>query len=94
MTETFSCTLTPDDPDAVAAFVAELRQQAEAAWPATLARILEQSRLSGLEVVYDVSRAGFAWSPAYRHGSEQPTAWICAATGERHDGPNSPEQDA
>lgn len=84
----FTLDFTPG-PDAEAV-LAEWRAEAEREWPALLSRILEQSRMSGLEVVYDLSRLDCEWSPAYRYGQDQPVAWIRTRTGERSDGPEPP----
>lgn len=40
----------------------------------------------GGEVLYDISGFGLEWSPAYRHGSDDPVAWVSAITGERREG--------
>lgn len=49
---------------------------------AELQRLLEMSRLSGMEIVYDMAIFGDAWSPVYLHPSREPIAWV-NASGER-----------
>lgn len=73
-----------------AAFIAEWQAEADAAWPATLARILEQSLLSGTEVVYKLDLFDEDWSPIYLYPAEDPIAWINRQTAERRDGPRHP----
>jgi hypothetical protein len=85
----FSIDFRPDEglDGAIAAWQAD----ADARWPATLARIQEQSRLSGLEVAYDLTMFGEKWSPIFNHDSDHPVAWSNNRTGERRDGATHPE---
>lgn len=70
--------------------ITEFFRQAEEHTEAEVARAKELSRLSGMEVVYDLSMFDEPWSPVYRHNSSLPVAWV-GATGERRAGPDHPE---
>lgn len=81
-----TATLSPADTEALFALFKPSPQEAEQ----EMARIMETSRLSGMEVVHDITDAGYDWSPVYRYGTEGPIAWVCA-TGERSEGPVYPD---
>lgn len=59
-----------------------------------VARLREASRLSGMDVAYDLTMFDAPWSPVYRHDSDQPVAWVNNATGERREGSTYPSDDA
>lgn len=67
-----------------------LRSISAEAWPAQLAHLQEMSLASGMEVIYDMSMFGEDWSPAFRHDSSDPVAWVCKPTGRRVEGSKRP----
>jgi hypothetical protein len=77
--------------DEAEAFFAEAQRQAEADYPNEVKRFREMSRLSGLEVTYDLTMFDMDWSPIYWHASDAPVAWIHNKTGERRNGGEHPE---
>lgn len=85
-TITFTAPLSPADTEALFALLTPSPDEAAQ----EMARIMEASRLSGMEVVHDLTNAGYDWSPVYRYGTEGPIAWVCA-TGERSEGSVYPE---
>ena len=58
-----------------------------------IARGQAQSRLSGMEVVFDVTACGEEWSPVVWHQNQQPTGWI-HLDGRRSEGPIRPSSTA
>lgn len=67
-----------------------LTDLAELHWPSELKRLQEMSRITGKEVVYDLTMFGEEWSPAYLHGHDDPVAWVHKRTGERRPGKDRP----
>lgn len=57
---------------------------------AEIARARDLSRLSGMEVVMDLSMFDLEWSPIYWHDRPDPMAWVNAA-GDRQPGPDYPK---
>lgn len=57
---------------------------------AEIDRMLELSRLSGLDVVYDLSMFDVPWYPVYRAGDRDPVAWVSADGTERREGKDAP----
>ena len=54
-----------------------------------IARGHAQSRLSGMEVVFDVTASGEEWSPVVWHQNEHPIGWV-HLDGRRSEGPTRP----
>ena len=54
-----------------------------------IARGHAQSRLSGMEVVFDVTACGEEWSPVVWHQQKQPIGWV-HLDGRRSEGPTRP----
>lgn len=67
------------DPDAVQAFVEAFYAEPDP----NIQRALEQSRLSGLEVVMHTGFDDLPWAPVWLSPHEQPVAWLHVGTGER-----------
>ena len=55
---------------------------------AELQRVLQASRLSGMEVVFDLIMFGDEWSPVFRHPGRDPIAWVSGDR--RHEGAERP----
>ena len=54
-----------------------------------IARGKAQSRLSGMEVVFDVTACGEKWSPVVWHQQKEPIGWV-HLDGRRSEGPTRP----
>jgi hypothetical protein len=66
----------------------------QSASEAQVAKVIELTRITGKEAVYDMTMFDMAWSPVFMHPARDPVAWIKLETGERRAGADYPGDDA